>query len=276
MATAAASTESSPTDLARKAASLPWGGDRIQLQPGELVLATCRFDLDGHMRFSDGWIALTDRRLIADTPASADAAPTPEQQAAAGPRSWPLHSDTRLDVHLRAAVGRIELSEHGRVVARWLFTPAKAKGVHALEDAFDARLEQPAGPPASATTRSPAAEELSEPTAPPARSRADDDVPLPGGGLASWQALGRLLAFAKPHWRMAALGIVLSLTSTSAALVPRTSRRVQCMGTGTTRSARQLRSLSPCRSTSKAASPAASGSPAGRLARSTASRTASA
>jgi ATP-binding cassette subfamily B protein len=219
MATAAASTDSSPTDLARKAVSLPWGADRIQLEPGELILATCRFDLDGQMRFSDGWIALTDRRLIADTPASADATATPEQTTASGPRSWPLHSDTRLDVHLRSAVGRIELSEHGRVVARWLFTPAKAKGVHALEDTFDARLERPAGVTA-ATSPSPAAEETAEPVAAAGRAIADDDAPLPGGGLASWQALGRLLAFAKPHWRMAALGIVLSLASTSAALVP--------------------------------------------------------
>ena len=219
MATAAASTDSSPADLARKAAGLPWG-ERIRLEPGELVLATCRFDLDGQMRFADGWIALTDRRLIADTPASADAAPTAEQATAPGPRSWPLRPDTRLDVHLRSAVGRIELSEQGRVVARWLFTPAKAKGVHALEDAFDARLERPAGPAAAAITRSPAAEEAAEQVAPPARAFPDDEAPLPGGGLASWRALARLLAFARPHWRMATLGIVLSLASTSAALVP--------------------------------------------------------
>ena len=219
MVTAAASTDSSPTDLARKAVSLPWGGDRVQLQPGEQLLATCRFDLDGHMRFADGWIALTDRRLIADTPASADADPTAEQPAASAPRSWPLRSDTRLDVHLRSAVGRIELSEHGRVVARWLFTPARAKGVHALEDAFDARLERPAGV-AAAASPSPAPEERAEPVAVAGRAISDDDAPLPGGGLASWRALGRLLSFARPHWRMAALGIVLSLASTSAALVP--------------------------------------------------------
>jgi ATP-binding cassette subfamily B protein len=192
----------------------------VRLDSGEQLLATCRFDLDGRLRFADGWIALTDRRLIADTPASADAAAV----TTPGPRSWTLGDHSQLDVHLRSAVGRIELAEHGRVVARWLFTPAKAKGVHLLEDAFDALQGSRSGEVATPAVPLPprrAPEEASEPvTGAPARGRADDDGPLPGGGLASWRALARLLVFAKPHWRMASLGVVLSLASTSAALVP--------------------------------------------------------
>jgi ATP-binding cassette subfamily B protein len=204
--------------MPRRATGLPWG-EIVRLEPGEQVLAASRFDLDGRMRFTDGWIALTDRRLIADAPASADAAgvTTP------GPRSWPLRDDTRLDVHLRSAVGRIELSEQGRVIARWLFTPARAKGVHALEDAFDARLEArggtaiPSAPPSAAAGTTDETTE-SSPIAP--ASGRDDEGPLPAGGLASWRALARLLGFARPHWPMAMLGIALSLASTSAALVP--------------------------------------------------------
>ncbi|NBX28893.1 ABC transporter ATP-binding protein [bacterium] len=219
MAVSALSSDQAPGDAPRRNAGLPWD-DRVVLQPGEQVLAACRFDLDGGMRFTEGWIALTDRRLVADAPASADAAAV----ATAGPRSWPLRDDTRLDVYLRSAVGRIELSEQGRVIARWLFTPAKAKGVHALEDAFDARFE--ARGAAEAATASPAAvtgqnDDASESSAvAPVRGRGDDEGPLPGGGLASWRALARLLGFAAPHWRMAVLGIALSLASTSAALVP--------------------------------------------------------
>lgn len=215
MAVTAPSADSPPGDTSRRSAGLPWG-ELVRLEPGEQVLAACRFDLDAQMRFTDGWIALTDRRLIADTPASADAAAV----SSSGPRSWPLRDDTRLDVYLRSAVGRIELSEHDRVIARWLFTPAKAKGVHAVEDAFDARREVLGGKPTT-TAAPPPADEAPESTAlVPPRARADDDGPLPGGGLASWRALLRLLAFARPHWRMATLGVVLSLASTSAALVP--------------------------------------------------------
>ncbi|MEY3205166.1 MAG: hypothetical protein RLZZ21_1497 [Planctomycetota bacterium] len=216
MAATALSADSAPGDAPRRTAGLPWG-DLVRLQPGEQVVAVCRFDLDGQMRFTDGWIALTDRRLVADAPASADAATleTP------GPRSWPLGDGTRIDVYLRSAVGRIELSERGRVIARWLFTPAKAKGVHALEDAFDARSEARGGPTAPSAAPPAATDEAGESTAiAPARGRGDDDGPLPSSGLASWRALARLLGFAKPHWRMAVLGIALSLASTSAALVP--------------------------------------------------------
>ena len=93
--------------------SLPWAG-LVRLAPGENVLATGRFDLDSHLRFNAGWIVLTNKRLIADEPASADVAPA----GALGPREWRLDSDSRLDVQLRSAVGRIELSSGDRVVAR--------------------------------------------------------------------------------------------------------------------------------------------------------------
>ena len=110
-------------------------GDRFELESGEKVVASCRFDLDANLQFTDGSIVLTDRRLMADPPASADGGPAFD----GSPRSWRLDPETTIDVHLRSAVGRIELAQQGRVVARWLFTPARAKGVHALEDAFDAR-----------------------------------------------------------------------------------------------------------------------------------------
>jgi ATP-binding cassette subfamily B protein len=196
---------------------IPWASG-VTLAESETVLATCRFDLDGRLHYTDGWIALTDRRVIADQPASADG---PVQ---AGPRSWMLDADTHLDVRMRAAVGRIELFRQGRVVARWLFTSARSKGVHALEDAFDARAalwrtdETTADGPAP---RSPPPTEPPTPEEPPAAvsGRGDDDF-APAAGAGSWRALLRVIAFAKPHAGMAILGGVLSLASTSAALVP--------------------------------------------------------
>jgi ATP-binding cassette subfamily B protein len=199
--------------------ALPWKSG-IELAGSEAVLASCRFDLDGELRFTDGWIVLTDRRLIADKPASADGAD------GAGPWSWPLDADTHVDVRMRAAVGRLELSRHGRVVARWLFTPARAKAVHALEDAFDARAATlraraaPGGRTGRTGRKAAASEQSAEERRPMATSaRGDDDFPQ-AAGTASWRALARVLAFAKPHAGMAILGGVLSLASTSAALVP--------------------------------------------------------
>jgi ATP-binding cassette subfamily B protein len=200
---------------------LPWQG--LLLLPGETLLAASRFDLDTQLRFTDGWIALTSRRLIADQPASAEGA-----APAGGPRSWMIDADTRLDVHLRSAVGRIELFAGDRVLARWLFTPAKAATIHALEDAFDSRVFGPEGlseprgdhrpPRVDADDATDTSEKRASASSVTPRGLGDDAGA--GGGKASWQALARIIAFAKPHAGMAVIGGLLSLASTAAALVP--------------------------------------------------------
>jgi len=201
--------------------ALPWPG--LQLVPGEILLAVSRFDLDAQLRFTEGWIALTTRRLIADRPASADG----EAPVDGGPRSWMIDADTKLDVHLRSAVGRIELFAGDRVLARWLFTPAKASSIHALEDAFDARVVGPNGLSEPRGDRRPTPSKTDD-TTDTADKRSGVATVTPrglgedvgGGGKASWRALARIVAFARPHAGMAVLGGVLSLASTAAALVP--------------------------------------------------------
>ena len=133
-------TQGSASSEQPPVSALPWGEATVGLLPGETVLATGRFDLDSSLRFSDGWIVLTTRRVIADRPASAT-----QPLSGSGPWTWTIGPQTRLDVQLRSAVGRAELSEGDRVVARWLFTPAKADAIHVLEDAFDARVAGPDG-----------------------------------------------------------------------------------------------------------------------------------
>jgi ATP-binding cassette, subfamily B, bacterial len=194
---------------------MPWPIDP-PLEAGEQVLATGRFDLDAALRFSDGAIVLTTKRVIADRPASAAGT-----LAGDGPWTWPIGPETRLDVQLRSAVGRVELFDGDRIVARWLFTPARADGIHAIEDAFDARvagpdgLSEPAGGRTDRPAGGPAVAEPDEKPLPAGRGLADD-----AGGTASWQALFRLISFARPHAGMAILGGLLSLASTTAALVP--------------------------------------------------------
>ncbi len=191
----------------------PWGV-RFQPEPGERLIASCRFDLDADLRFTDGWLVLTDRRLLADPPAFCSAG-TPTT----GPHSWTLSPADRLDVHLRTAVGRIELSRDGAVIARWLFTPARSAAVHAVEDAFDSRIHgtRAAEPPSTA----PATQETTEPVPAPLSARGVDEDVEPGDAASrSWRALVRVIPFARPHLAMTVLGVVLSLASTAAALVP--------------------------------------------------------
>jgi ATP-binding cassette subfamily B protein len=192
---------------------LHWG-DRVHLLPGERVVATCRFDLDAALRFTDGWIVLTDRRLIADPPAYSAAG-----VGASAPRIWDLTATDRFDVHLRTAVGRIELSRDDAVIARWLFTPARAAAVHAVEDAFDARIH---GSAAKANQPAESAGGGSvEPAALTVSRHEDDEDAEPGDAASrSWRALARVVPFARPHLAMTLLGIALSLASTAAALVP--------------------------------------------------------
>ena len=190
--------------------------ERFPLEPGETLLAACRFDLNADLGFSDGWLVLTDKRLLADAPASADEPPA--RRTADGVWAWPLDATTQLDVRMRNAIGRIELAAGGDVIARWMFTAARAKGVHALEDAFDERLH---GERAARHEQPQPREEAPEQeaaTVPSAKAGEEEAAPVAGG--ASWQALGRLVSFARPHAGMAFLGGLLTLAGTAAALVP--------------------------------------------------------
>jgi ATP-binding cassette subfamily B protein len=188
--------------------------DRFVLEPGESLLAACRYDLDANLDFTDGWLVLTDRRLLADAPVSADEAPA--HRTDRGVWIWPIDAASQVDVRMRNAVGRIELSRDGEVIARWIFTAARAKGVHALEDAFDERLH---GGRIRRDEAEQPREQAADEAAAPASTKAGDEEAAAGVG-ASWQALGRLVSFARPHAGMAILGGLLTLAGTAAALVP--------------------------------------------------------
>jgi ATP-binding cassette subfamily B protein len=213
----------SPAGQAGSASDLPGTPslpplERFQLEPGETLIGTARFDLDANLDFADGWIVLTDRRLLSDAPASADR--DPATVSPQGVWFWPIDQSTLFDVRLRNAVGRIELSRDGQVVARWLFTPARAKGVHALEDAFDELTRREPTHDDEDSALEPAAVRIDEPAASAKAVDAEE------GGLeneptaTSWRALGRLVSFVRPHAGMAILGGLLSLAGTAAALVP--------------------------------------------------------
>jgi ATP-binding cassette subfamily B protein len=201
----------SPEDPSRSN-QLPWG-ERIRLDEGERVVASCRFDLDSGLRFVDGWLVLTDRRLIADLPMGPAAGGDPSP-----PQAWPLDPDMRLVSHLRGPVGRLDLSQGGRLQARWMFTAARAPHVHAIVDAYAARRGGSGAIPRLPTDA--ALENDGAPGPRPASGRATEDDSQSSAGGASLRSLVRLLAFARPHAAAAALGVALTLASTVAALVP--------------------------------------------------------
>jgi len=187
----------------------------LGLAPGETVRAAARYDLDAELAFTDGWIVLTDRRLLADRPASADPA---DLTVDGGMLGWWLDDATVLDIRVRGAVGRLELSRAGRVIARWLFTPARAAGLHALEDAFDERGRRAPRAPDREAAAEPVAD-AGDDDAGHVAPRGDDDLASPAGDV-SLRNLVRLVSFIKPHATMALLGALLSLAASAAALVP--------------------------------------------------------
>jgi len=203
----------------------------LGLEPGETVIAAARFDLDAELRFTDGWLVFTGQRLLADRPASADPSAV-VRTTPGGLTSWPLDDDCQLEIRIRGAVGRVELSRRGTIVARWLFTPARAAGLHALEDAFDERSRRGAhrDRPADASPVAAAADDAArgdadasgaddDDTAPPPSRHGDDDLAPPSGDV-SLTNLVRLAWFMRPHAGVALLGALLSLAASAATLVP--------------------------------------------------------
>ncbi|MDA0254605.1 MAG: ABC transporter ATP-binding protein [Planctomycetota bacterium] len=169
------------------------------MSPGEAVLASCRFDLDAAGHFATGRIVLTDRRLLADDPATGD--------DGRPPLAWPLDVDSQLTVRMATSFGRVALEQSGQPVASWQFTAARAADVQAVAAAW--RAQQRGRPELSA-------ENEDGPAATPGWL-ADDEA---GAARSSWRPLVRVLGFAREHLAVALLGCLLSMASTIMALVP--------------------------------------------------------
>jgi len=158
-----------------------------QLAPGERVLEWLALNLDGQLRYDDSLVVLTDRRWLL---CAADAQSS---------RSWPLRADMTLKLQDHAGVGSIELLDAHARLARWRYTLDRHPQALRLAARHEA-LQRPAGE-----------------DAPPAEAAA-----APGEAEAAPRAssLLRLWRFARPYRRQLGLGLVLTLVSTAASLVP--------------------------------------------------------
>ncbi|WP_219216370.1 cyanophycin metabolism-associated ABC transporter [Variovorax boronicumulans] len=162
---------------------------KSRLSVAENVLATLTVDLDGELRFAQGLLALTDRRLLA-------------RSAEGVWREWAL-TTAGLSMQLidHAGVGTIDLQGDAGQLARWRYTLAQQTDALRLFKL----LGQRAGAVAPATGPTDAEELPAEAAsaAPPS----------------TWVLL-RLARFAKPYRKQLIAGFLLTLASTAATLVP--------------------------------------------------------
>jgi len=164
---------------------------RAELAPGENVLAAVPVDLDPQLRFSDGWLALTDRRLLA--------------RAGQGAwQAWPLAPGLQLRHADHAGVGSLELCDARQRLARWRYTLGVDAQAQKLLAAFERQQARRAG-------QAPEPDEAAEDEGPAAREPQDSP--------STWVLL-RLGRFARPYRRQLLVGFALALASTAATLVP--------------------------------------------------------
>jgi ATP-binding cassette subfamily B protein len=163
----------------------------LVLSPGESLVAVLRPDLDDELRYATsrvGWLlALTSKRLC-------------WQPAGGAWTALDIAPSLRLDRREYAGLSELRVVDGERIAARFFHTLAVGKEATQLWDAFE-EIE--------GTARA-----QPRPVAPVDES---DSAELPASGR---YPLLRLLRFARPHLAAVIFGLVLTLASTAAGLVP--------------------------------------------------------
>jgi ATP-binding cassette subfamily B protein len=185
-----------------------WQTDlQLLLAVGENALTSLTVDLDPDLRFASGQLVLTNRRLLARTAPGADW------------QSWPLAAGQTLRTWDHAGVGCLELVDAQTRQAAWRFTLEIQPQALRFQRAFEKAIEQ------LAAGAEPAHHEAA--TCPHCHAllpESEDDCPACDGEEAqvppsTWVLL-RLWRFAKPYRRDLFIGLMLTLASTAATLVP--------------------------------------------------------
>ena len=161
---------------------------KSRLTAAENVLATLAVDLDDELRFADGLLALTDRRLLS--------------RGAEGEwREWVLAPELQLQLADHAGVGTLDLLGVDGLLARWRYTLAQQPAALRLLKRFE---QQASGVAETSTSTDP--DELP----------AEPELQAPPS---TWVLL-RLGRFARPYRKQLIAGFLLTLASTAATLVP--------------------------------------------------------
>jgi ATP-binding cassette subfamily B protein len=171
-----------------------------QLQVGEVIHAWFTPDLSGELRYAEGLVLLTDRRLLAAQLASVDLIAGSAALSDATWQSWPLVEIASLRAKERNGLGTLEILSSAGRLAFWRYTNARAADAHEFEQRFDAVRR---GLPLEAVEHD-EAESFAAPPPAPVKTR----------------ALLRLAGFARKRGRLILLGFGLTLATTAAGLIP--------------------------------------------------------
>ncbi len=171
------------------------------------MLARLAVDLDAQLRFATGELVLTNRRLLA-RPALQASDLSPHGDKKGEWQSWPLAGGLHLRTTDHAGVGTLDLCDAASLLGRWRFTLSSQAQALALVRAFDAALLRLAESGLAA-----------DPDAADVATSADEGVEAAEPPPSTWVLL-RLWRFAKPYRHQLLLGLLLTLASTAATLVP--------------------------------------------------------
>ena len=178
-----------------------WRGTVLpRLATSERILGWFAPDLDARMRYAEGLVVLTDHRLIALGPDAEE---------------WPLDPEAALTIRDRTGIGTVELVGPRGRRALWKFTLARAAAAHRVVERFEALRRGEV--PEEDGTEPILCVSCGEPI-PPGKSACPACARSNGARPAA--SLFRLFGFARQRMGPVFLGFVLTLTSTSVALIP--------------------------------------------------------
>jgi len=166
------------------------------LQAGEEALAVLHTDLDERLGFAQGRVVVTGVRILAFSPGDLTW------------RNWPLSVELRLQRRDHAGVASLELLDSRGRLAIWRHTLAQQDEAARLVSVFECQSAPPSSsrvddqPPDGAAVDEPLVEE--------------DEAQTPPS---TWSLL-RLGRFARPYRNELALGLLLTLATTAATMVP--------------------------------------------------------
>ena len=174
----------------------------------ERVLAFIELDLDAERKFAQTLLVLTNDRLIqCDVAANGAASP---------PKYWELSPDLELHASVHSGLGKLELLQGEKVRFQWPFTSACESSADRFAAAYAAIVRNRT---LSATTSSAVARCAS------CGAVLQEDQPTcpfctPAAAPSPSTSLMRLMPFAQRRASTITLGILLTIASTAAAMVP--------------------------------------------------------
>jgi ATP-binding cassette subfamily B protein len=192
------------------------GAVETRLDLGEMPLVWLEPDLDEQLRYAQGLVVLTDRRLLSVFPADGRAGRGAGHEPAF--QSWPIDPSFTLRTTEQTGTGKLELIGPEKLLHHWRFTAGKAKTAHHMSLRFE-RLKE-----GDVSEEEESSESLAAVCPSCGALLAPDQSTCPECDAAKAkspvQALSRLIGFARPRAPVIVFGFVLMLAGTAADLVP--------------------------------------------------------